>query len=76
LGQGANSTPGRVGSVSDPNRAVGAWMTPERWVQLEPLVDAALDLAPDQRPAFYETCVVETSRTARGSGTPRWPGRG
>ena len=29
-------------------------MTPERWVQLEPLVDAALDLSPDQRPAFYE----------------------
>ena len=40
--------------MSDPNRAVGAWMTAERWVQLEPLVDAALDLPLDQRPAFYE----------------------
>jgi len=28
-------------------------MTREQWLRLEPLVDAALDLAPDQRPAFY-----------------------
>jgi eukaryotic-like serine/threonine-protein kinase len=28
-------------------------MTRERWSLLEPLVDAALDLAPDRRPAFY-----------------------
>ena len=29
-------------------------MTRERWSKLEPLVDAALDLAPDRRPAFYD----------------------
>ena len=29
-------------------------MTPERWALLEPLIDAALDLAPDRRPAFYD----------------------
>jgi serine/threonine-protein kinase len=30
-------------------------MTPERWARLEPLIDAALDLAPDRRPAFYDS---------------------
>ena len=29
-------------------------MTRGRWSQLEPLIDAALDLAPDRRPAFYD----------------------
>ena len=29
-------------------------MTRERWSLLEPLVDAALDLAPDRRPVFYD----------------------
>jgi serine/threonine-protein kinase len=29
-------------------------MTRERWSVLEPLIDAALDLAPDRRPAFYD----------------------
>jgi eukaryotic-like serine/threonine-protein kinase len=29
-------------------------MTPERWARLEPLIDAALDLAADQHAAFYE----------------------
>ena len=29
-------------------------MMPERWSLLEPLIDAALDLAPDRRPAFYD----------------------
>src|SRR5262245_66186190 len=30
-------------------------MTPERWSRLEPLIDAALDLVPDRRAAFYES---------------------
>ena len=29
-------------------------ITHGRWSQLEPLIDAALDLAPDRRPAFYD----------------------
>jgi len=29
-------------------------MTRERWSVLEPFVDAALDLAPDRRPAYYD----------------------
>ena len=29
-------------------------MSRERWLLLEPLIDAALDLAPDRRPAFYD----------------------
>jgi len=29
-------------------------MTRERWSVLEPLIDAALDLEPDRRPAFYD----------------------
>ena len=31
-----------------------AAMTPERWAQLEPLVDAALDLSPEQRREYVE----------------------
>jgi len=38
--------------VSD--RAPSGRITRERWSLLEPLVDAALDLAPDRRPAFYD----------------------
>ena len=29
-------------------------MSRERWLLLEPLIDAVLDLAPDRRPAFYD----------------------
>lgn len=29
-------------------------VTRERWSRLEPLIDAALDLAPERRPAFYD----------------------
>jgi len=34
-------------------------MTRERWSQLEPLIDAALDLAPDRRPAFYDAVAMK-----------------
>src|SRR5215831_18951091 len=53
-GQGADAAPGRSGSVTAPDRAARAWITPERWAQLEPLIDAALDLAPAQRATFCE----------------------
>ena len=36
------------------DRAPSERLTRERWLLLEPLIDAALDLAPDQRPAFYD----------------------
>src|SRR4030095_14115234 len=51
LDQGADAAPRRAGFVSD--GATPRRMTRERWSLLEPLVDAALDLAPDRRPAFY-----------------------
>ena len=36
------------------DRAPSERLTRERWLLLEPLIDAALDLAPDQRRAFYD----------------------
>ena len=36
------------------DRATPRRMTRERWSKLEPLIDAALDLAPDRRSAFYD----------------------
>jgi eukaryotic-like serine/threonine-protein kinase len=54
LDQSADAASGRVGFVSDEDRSTGAWVTPERWAQLEPLIDAALDLAPDRRARFYD----------------------
>src|SRR6187551_458166 len=51
LGQGAGAAPRRARFVRE--RSPSERMTREQWLRLEPLVDAALDLAPDQRPAFY-----------------------
>src|SRR4030095_2627742 len=53
LDQGADAAPRRAGFVSD-HAASPRRMTRERWSLLEPLIDAALDLAPDRRPAFYD----------------------
>src|SRR5262245_52121375 len=55
LDQGANAAPRRDGAVSDFDRAAPAWMTPERWSQLEPLIDAALDLPPERRADFLDS---------------------
>ena len=41
--------------MSGLDRTAPEWMTPERWSRLEPLVDAALDLAPERRAAFYDS---------------------
>jgi hypothetical protein len=40
-------------------------MTRERWSLLEPLIDAALDLAPDRRPAFYDEVAANDPSFAR-----------
>ena len=53
------------------DRAQSGRMTRERWALLEPLVDAALDLAPDQRSAFYDE-VATNDPELRAELEARW----
>ena len=36
-------------------------MTPERWARLEPLIDEALDVAPELRAAYYDRAMADDS---------------
>jgi len=45
--------------VSSPPREAQARWTAERWARLSPLIDAALDLPPDQRPGYLDTACTD-----------------
>src|SRR4051812_32580434 len=69
LGEGADAPSGVTGTVSTARRPPPPAMTPERWTRLEPLVDAALDLASEQRRAYVD--LITTSEPTLGADLER-----
>ena len=45
--------------MSGSRRAPPTSMTPERWARLEPLIDEALDVAPERRAAYYDRAMPD-----------------